>query len=84
MTDATNRCLQLLETLDKNMNEIKERLTSGMASEKDTLRIESMLVEWHLTKRRWRPDIMGVTGPSGYDPQPVYEKCDTCSKYRLK
>jgi hypothetical protein len=31
-----------------------------------------------------QPNIMYVTGPSGYDPQPILEKCSECPHYRLK
>lgn len=84
MTDASRRCLQLMETLDKDMETIKDRLTNGIASEEEVLVIESMLVELQLIERRWEPIFMGVTGPAGHDPQPAYEKCGTCHKYRLK
>ena len=77
---TTDRTLALIAELRELLDTTESRLTAKPGISEDRLRrVESILVEFH----RWRPDVMYLTGPGGYDPQPVYEKCDTCGHYRL-
>jgi hypothetical protein len=79
MSEATTRALELVAQLRAHLDQVEQTLKSGTVPDQKVLILESMLID-----RRWRPDIMGVTGPSGYDPKPVYEKCPNCTHYRLK
>lgn len=76
---TAERALKLLVELRKRLDEVEKTLKDEDISEEKAQHLESMLVD-----RRWPPDFMGLTGPSGYNPQPVYEKCDKCDHYRLR
>ena len=78
MTTA-QRALQLIAALRKRLDEVENTLADRNLSEEKARRLESMLVA-----RRWPPNFMGLTGPSGHDPQVVYQKCDQCDHYRLR
>jgi hypothetical protein len=76
--NAAERALKLVDQQRKNLDFVEERLRSGDLTHEKIVLLESFLVD-----RRWPPNFMGLTGPSGYDPKPVYVKCDKCDYYRL-
>lgn len=77
--DPAKRTLTLVAELRKGLDTAEEQLKANTLSAESVTALESMLIE-----RRWPPGFAGLTGPSGYDPKPVYIKCDKCSHYRLK
>lgn len=77
---TTDRMLTVIAELRDLLDITQTRLTSEPEIPEEKLRqVESILVQFS----RWRPDVMYLTGPGGYNPQPAYEKCDTCGHYRL-
>jgi hypothetical protein len=79
MDEITERALNLVAQLRQNLDTMEMQLRSKTLPRERVVALESMLVD-----RRWSPKYMGLTGPSGYDPKPVYVKCDKCSHYRLE
>jgi hypothetical protein len=77
--NTVQRAQQLLDANREALNEIEKKLKTTNLAEDDAAILESMLVD-----RRWPPNFMGLTGPAGHNPQPVYEKCNSCNHYRLK
>jgi hypothetical protein len=77
--DNTQRILSLIAEIQAFLsNMATEVVLKGSISGNELKAIESTLLQY----TRWRP-VMRLTGPSGYDPHPVYEKCDSCGHYRI-
>jgi hypothetical protein len=77
--DNTQRILLLISEIQAFLsNMATEVVIKGAISEDEVKVIESALLQY----TRWRP-MMRLTGPSGYNPQPLYEKCDSCGHYRI-
>jgi hypothetical protein len=77
---AMERTSHLVGVLRELLDTIETRLKDNPDIPENNVRhIEDLLVDFG---RRW-PEVMYLTGPSGYDPQPVYEVCATCGEYKL-
>ena len=77
--NQSTRVLQLITELDATLATARDSISRNEVPLDKVSLLESRLVEMH----RWRSDIAGLTGPSGYDPKPSYEKCLTCGHYRI-
>ena len=89
MYDESNprsRALELIARHRKMLDVLEEKVrdTNRHVTNEQIALVESLLVETSLVGRRLIPDYLHLTGPSGYDPEPVYVKCDKCDHYRLR
>jgi len=78
--DTSQRSLQLVAELEATLDHVKTRVTSNDLSLDQMGLLESRLASLH----PWTVDVMHLTGPAGHNPQPAFEKCPTCTHYRLR
>jgi hypothetical protein len=70
----------MISTLQNALSRAEADHHAGNFDEHGLDWLESTLVDMY----RVMPNPFSVTGPHGYDPQPTYELCGACSRYRFR
>jgi hypothetical protein len=68
----------MINALQRILSEAEAEHDAGNLSGERLEFLESALVDIG------RLIVPSITGPSGYNPKPTYELCDTCNRYRLR